>query len=120
MKFTEVFVERTRESRDSRGKGETRKKGKVWGIDEGPREGRNSFGVITEHGEFGPPGSQGSLCGLALIGSVVGELGICDLQVVLPSICRAHDPVPWPGYRDRTGKTRVRHSLEARTTLSYN
>ena len=71
------------------------------------------MGVITEHGEFGPPGTQCSLCGLALIGSIVREFGIGDLQVVLTSICRAHDPVPWPGCRYRTGKIRVRLSLEA-------
>lgn len=69
------------------------------------------MGVITEHGEFGPPGAQGSLSGLALIGGIIRELGICDLQVVLPSIRRAHDPVPWPGCRDRKGKTRVRPVL---------
>lgn len=74
---------------------------------------KQSLGVITEHGEFGPPRAQGSLRGLALIGSVIRQLGIRDLQVVLPSIRRAHDSVPWPGCRDRKGKTRVRPSLEA-------
>lgn len=100
------------------GEGEVRKRGKAGDIEEGNGEGRNRLEVITEHGEFGPPRAQCSLCGLALIGSIIGEFGICDLQVVLTSICRAHDPVPWPGCRDRTGKIRIRPSLEAWTTLS--
>lgn len=59
------------------------------------------IGVLTEHGEFGPPGAQGGLCGLALVRGVVRELSICDFQVVLPGVCGAHDPVPWPGCRNR-------------------
>lgn len=65
------------------------------------------MGAITEHGEFGPPGAQGGLRGLTFIRGIVRELGVCDLQVVLPSICRAHDPVPRPGCRNRKGEPSV-------------
>ena len=61
------------------------------------------FGVITEHGEFCSPGAQGGLRGLALVRGIIRELGVCDLQVVLPGLCRAHDAVPWPGCRKRKG-----------------
>lgn len=59
---------------------------------------------ITEHGELGPPRAQGGLRGLALVGGVVRQLGVADLQVVLPGVRGAHDPVPWPGCRDTKGK----------------
>lgn len=55
---------------------------------------------ITEHGELGPSRAQGGLRGLALVGGVVRQLGVRDLQVVLPGVRRAHDPVPRPGCRD--------------------
>lgn len=77
---------RSEESRGQEGKSERR----GWGI--------------TEHGELGPPRAQGGLRGLALVGGVVRQLGVRDLQVVLPGIRRAHDPVPRPGCRDTKGE----------------
>lgn len=67
------------------------------------RSWRRDWG-ITEHGELGPPRAQGGLRGLALIGGVIRQLGVSDLQVVLPGIRGAHDPVPRPGCRDTKGK----------------
>lgn len=64
------------------------------------------LGVITEHGEFRSPGAQGGLGGLALVRGVVRELGVRDLQVVLPGVRRAHNPVPRPGCRNRKGEPR--------------
>lgn len=87
--------------------------GGQWGQTSGREEGRSHGDrreragggqSITEHGELGPPRAQGSLCSLALIGGVVRQLGVRDLQVVLPGIRGAHDPVPWPGCGDTKGE----------------
>ena len=61
------------------------------------------LGVITEHGEFRSSGAQGGLRGLALVRGIIRKLGVCDLQVVLSGLRRAHDSVPWPGCRKRKG-----------------
>lgn len=65
------------------------------------------MGAITEHGELCPPGAQGGFSGLTFIRGIIRELGIGDLQVVLPGVCRAHDPVPWPRCRNRKGEPSV-------------
>lgn len=73
----------------------------------GVAEGTEGSGAITEHSELRPPGAQGGLRGLAFVRGIVRELGVCDLQVVLPGVRGAHDPVPWPGCRDRKGEPSV-------------
>lgn len=70
-------------------------------------EGTEAGEAITEHGELGPPGAQRGLRGLAFVRGIVRELGVCDLQVVLPGVRGAHDPVPRPGCRDRKGEPSV-------------
>lgn len=58
--------------------------------------------ALTEYVEFGPPGAQGSLCGLTLVQRVIGKLCIGDLQVVLAGVQSPQHTVPRPGCRTHT------------------
>ena len=57
---------------------------------------------LTEYVEFGPPGAQGSLCGLTLVQRVIRQLRVGDLQVVLADVQSPQHTVPRPGCRRHT------------------
>lgn len=58
----------------------------------------------TENGEFGPPGPQGSIRGLALVQGVVRQISGQDLQVVLAELLHTQHAVPGPGWDTQTKK----------------
>lgn len=50
----------------------------------------------TEDGEFGPPGPQGGVRGLALVQGVIRQFSRQDLQVVLAQLLHTQHSVPGP------------------------
>ncbi len=65
----------------------------------------------TEDGEFGPPGPQGSIRGLALVKGVIRQISRQDLQVVLAQLLHTQHAVPGPGWDTHTHTQSVKSKI---------